>query len=166
MPASAWVEQDGSEDEAPEIAAGDTALGRVMRARQANPERRTLSGRTRLSRGERWAAALVVYPPVQRPRTRAECASVPRPCPFVGCRHHLCLDINPESGSIKFNHPDVDPADMRESCALDVADRGGITLENVGALLGLTRERVRQLEVAALAELRRTAERRRPREPR
>jgi len=42
---------------------------------------------------------------------------------------------------------------MTESCALDVADRGGTTLEDVGAIMNLTRERIRQVEVKALAKL-------------
>jgi len=42
---------------------------------------------------------------------------------------------------------------MNESCALDVADRGGTTLEDVGAIMNLTRERIRQVEVKALAKL-------------
>jgi hypothetical protein len=42
---------------------------------------------------------------------------------------------------------------MGESCALDVADRGGTTLEDVGAIMNLTRERIRQVEVKALAKL-------------
>jgi len=40
---------------------------------------------------------------------------------------------------------------MNESCALDVADRGGISLEHAAELLNITRERVRQIEVMALA---------------
>jgi hypothetical protein len=36
---------------------------------------------------------------------------------------------------------------------LDVADRGGTTLEDVGAIMNLTRERIRQVEVKALAKL-------------
>jgi DNA-directed RNA polymerase sigma subunit (sigma70/sigma32) len=34
-----------------------------------------------------------------------------------------------------------------------VADRGGITLEEVGAILNLTRERIRQVEVRGLAKI-------------
>ncbi len=34
-----------------------------------------------------------------------------------------------------------------------MAERGAVTLEEVGSLLNLTRERVRQLEVGALAKL-------------
>jgi hypothetical protein len=51
------------------------------------------------------------------------------------------------------NFPDLDVWEMNESCALDVADRGGTTLEDVGAIMNLTRERIRQVEVKALAKL-------------
>ncbi|MCB9536384.1 MAG: hypothetical protein H6704_08970 [Myxococcales bacterium] len=47
---------------------------------------------------------------------------------------------------------------MQETCALDVAERGGITLEEVGEILNLTRERIRQVEVKGLQKLRDTAE--------
>ena len=40
-----------------------------------------------------------------------------------------------------------------ETCSLDVADRGGITLEEVGEILNLTRERIRQVEVRGLSKL-------------
>jgi DNA-directed RNA polymerase sigma subunit (sigma70/sigma32) len=43
---------------------------------------------------------------------------------------------------------------MAETCSLDVADRGGITLEDVGAILNLTRERIRQVEVRGLVKIR------------
>ena len=97
-----------------------------------------------------------IYPPVdvQRPMRRADCEDGPRPCPFVSCKHHLYLDVNPETGSIKLNFPHLEPWEMRESCALDVAERGGITLEEVGAIVNLTRERVRQVEVRATGKLR------------
>jgi hypothetical protein len=44
------------------------------------------------------------------------------------------------------------------SCVLDVADEGGIALEAVGEALGITRERARQIEAAALAKVRKVAE--------
>lgn len=88
-----------------------------------------------------------------RPRTRAECANVPRPCPYVSCRYHLYLDIT-FAGGIKYNHPEREPDELTESCALDVADRGGDSLERVGELLNITHERVRQIEERAKARLR------------
>lgn len=39
------------------------------------------------------------------PKTRGDCLSMPRPCPYIGCRHHLA-----ELGVL---HPDA-------SCALDL----------------------------------------------
>jgi hypothetical protein len=88
-----------------------------------------------------------------KPRSRAECAEGPRPCPFVSCKHHLFIDVSPRTGAIKLNFPDLEVWDLGESCALDVADRGGTTLEDVGAIMNLTRERIRQVEVKALAKL-------------
>lgn len=88
-----------------------------------------------------------------KPRTRAECVDGARPCPFVSCKHHLYIDVSPRTGAIKLNFPDLDVWEMTESCALDVADRGGTTLEDVGAIMNLTRERIRQVEVKALAKL-------------
>ena len=91
-----------------------------------------------------------------RPTSRADCIHGPRPCPFVACKHHLYLDVNPHTGSIKLNFPDIPVWDMTFTCALDVADRGGVTLEEVGEILNLTRERIRQVEVMGLEKLRET----------
>ena len=91
-----------------------------------------------------------------RPRHRSECVDGVRPCPYVACKHHLYLDVNPDTGSIKLNFPDVPVWEMKETCALDIADRGGVTLEEVGDILNLTRERIRQVEVLGLQKLRET----------
>jgi hypothetical protein len=88
-----------------------------------------------------------------KPRTRSECVEGMRPCPFVSCKHHLFIDVSAKTGAIKLNFPDLEAWEMTESCALDVADRGGTTLEDVGAIMNLTRERIRQVEVKALAKL-------------
>ena len=97
----------------------------------------------------------LLYPEVEveRPKTRADCANGARPCPFVSCKHHLFLDVSARTGAIKLNFPDLEVWDMNETCALDVADRGGTTLEEVGAIMNLTRERIRQVEVKGLAKL-------------
>ena len=88
-----------------------------------------------------------------RPQTRADCKAEQRPCPWVACKHHLYLDINPETGSIKINFPDLEPWEMQNTCALDVAEAGGHTLDEVGVITNLTRERIRQLEVRGLLKL-------------
>jgi len=108
----------------------------------------------RLTRDEKRLSELLVYPDdVERPAARHECSQMHRPCPFVSCSHHLYLDVNPETGAIKLNFPHLEVWEMAETCSLDVADRGGITLEEVGAILNLTRERIRQVEVRGLAKI-------------
>lgn len=85
----------------------------------------------------------------QRPKTRAECAGGQRPCPWVSCRYHLYLDVNPQTGHVKIRHPDVEPHEMLVSCALDVADLVAagevLTLAQLGDLVGVTRQRVQQV---------------------
>lgn len=88
-----------------------------------------------------------------RPASRGECANVARPCPYVSCKYHLYIDVNPRTGSIKVNFPDKEVWELEHSCALDVAQQGGITLEEVGEILNLTRERIRQVEVRGLMKL-------------
>jgi len=86
------------------------------------------------------------------PKTRAECNYGHRPCPYVRCRYNLFLEVKP-NGAISGNWK-CDPSEMHESCALDLAERGGHTLDQVGEYLNLTRERVRQIERDALIKLR------------
>lgn len=93
-----------------------------------------------------------------RPRRRADCVASARPCLFISCKHHLYLDVNPATGSIKLNFPDKEVWELKETCALDVADKGGITLEEVGDIMNLTRERIRQVETRGLLKLREAAE--------
>ena len=97
----------------------------------------------------------MMYPDadIERPKVRAECGAGERPCPFVSCKHHLYLDVSAKTGAIKLNFPDLEVWEMTETCALDVSDRGGTTLEEVGAIMNLTRERIRQVEVKGLAKL-------------
>jgi hypothetical protein len=135
--------------------AGPPEVSRKIRRRRrrTRPRSKTIAMK-RLTREELRVGA-AMYPPVDipRPTTRAECREEMRPCPWVACKHHLYLDINPETGSIKINFPDLEPWELRETCALDVAERGGITLDEVGEVTNLTRERIRQLEVRGLTKL-------------
>ncbi|MFB6263923.1 MAG: sigma factor-like helix-turn-helix DNA-binding protein [Bradymonadaceae bacterium] len=89
-----------------------------------------------------------------RPSKREDCRLGERPCPFVSCKYHLYLDVNPRTGSIKLNFPDLEVWELPETCALDVAERGGMTLEEVGELLNLTRERIRQVESKGIDKIR------------
>jgi hypothetical protein len=128
-------------------------LSRKVRPHRKRSRSKTIAPR-RLTKEElRQGALLPVLSDNDRPQTRAECAGGQRPCPWVSCKHHLYLDVNQETGSIKLNFPDLDIAEMKDTCSLDVADRGGITLEEVGEILNLTRERIRQVEVRGLVKL-------------
>lgn len=137
-----------ADDDAPEVSR------KVRRRRRRTRPRSKTIAMKRLTREELRVGALM-YPPVDvpRPRMRMECKEEMRPCPWVACKHHLYLDINPETGSIKINFPDLEPWELKHTCALDVAERGGITLEEVGEIMNLTRERIRQVEVRGLLKL-------------
>jgi len=87
-----------------------------------------------------------------RPKTREECSNVPRPCPYVGCKHHLYLDVR-QNGNIRLNFPDIEPGDMEESCSLDVADQGAHSLDATMGYLNVTRERVRQIERVGMGDM-------------
>jgi hypothetical protein len=137
------------------IPPGVPATSRKIRRRGRRTRMRSKTiAMKRLTKEEMRVGALM-FPPVDepRPRTRAECKDAPRPCPWVSCKHHLYLDVNPETGSIKLNFPDLEVWEMKDTCSLDVADRNGITLEEVGEIMNLTRERIRQVEVRGLLKL-------------
>ena len=89
-----------------------------------------------------------------RPDVREDCRDGIRPCPFVSCKFHLYLDVNPRNGHVKYNFPDLEVWELEETCSLDIAERErGVTLEEVGNVMNLTRERVRQVEVSGLAKI-------------
>jgi hypothetical protein len=98
-----------------------------------------------------------------RPKTRGECAPARgydesgklRPCGFIACRYHLAVNINPRTGAVQevWPHLDMDVTLMPATCVLDSADEGGLTLEQVGGLRAITRERVRQQEIEAMAKI-------------
>ncbi len=88
---------------------------------------------------------------IHRPRTRGDCPDS-RPCGIISCRHNLWMDVN-QTGGIILRESGVEPEDAEHSCSLDLAQQGGMTLEEVGGVMSICRERVRQIENAALAKL-------------
>ncbi len=79
----------------------------------------------------------LLRPEGPRPKTRGDCLAggpnAARPCRWITCQWYLPrMTLNP-----------------KHTCALDVADQGGVTLEEVGDLMGITRERIRQIEFMA-----------------
>ena len=86
------------------------------------------------------APTLFEEPRPAPPRIRADCleggVNECRPCPWTGCKWNI----------VEAQHPQA-------TCVLDVADQGGITLEELGNMVGLTRERIRQIEDQALRKI-------------
>lgn len=126
--------------------------------------------------------------PVIRPRTVGDCRQGPRPCPHVGCRFNLLIDVL-DDGSIvinaKYRRPEgalrviAPKADTQDrfldeiedaievwydaggppvkSCVLDetmAQFSEDAQLDEIAALMFVSRERVRQIEATALAKLR------------
>jgi hypothetical protein len=82
--------------------------------------------------------------------TRGACRKLSGPCPHAVCRFNLTTERRDNRGakSAQAHLPVV-----HESCALEAANQGGMTLEEIAARLSLTRERVRQIELGALKKL-------------
>jgi hypothetical protein len=135
---------------------------RAAARRQGIPPKKTLAVRRitqlELAVGRAELQALGADEPYERPRTRGDCARVPRPCPYVACKYSLYLDVS-ETGSIILNFPHLEPGQMPpgQSCALDLAERGAMTLEDIAVVTNLTRERIRQVELKALVRRARPA---------
>lgn len=138
----------------------------VARAAAPRPGRMILGSRARERADARRAQTVAPAPSVDptaewsRPTARGDCLQgehAQRPCPFVGCKHHLYLEVDARTGSIKLNFPDREVWELPETCALDVADRGDHTLEEVARTIARTRELARQVEAKALARARATA---------
>ena len=161
------LQREVPEDATPDVMATDLVRGRrgrrTQRAVTINVNR--LSKRE-LERGRMEAPPAETTDLYDRPKTRGDCLAgginEARPCVWSACRHHLLLDVDENTGSIKVNFPpDDDSAEslvavlraMPDTCALDVADRLGVTLEECGSRENLVRERVRQCEVDSLTRL-------------
>jgi hypothetical protein len=140
---------DAASEQPTEVPAPAAAADESRRRSKTIPRKQMLRERRRML-AEGNLPEILEY---ERPMSRSECRSSHRPCLYVSCRYHLYLDVNPTTGSIKINFPDREVWDLPETCALDVAERGGVTLEEVGEIMNLTRERIRQVEVTGLEKL-------------
>jgi len=158
------MHDDNRDDDTPDLSVapveahadddGTPSVSRKVRHKRRLRARSKTIAPKRLTKEElRFRELLPILEDPDRPQTRGACKEDVRPCPYVSCKHHLYLDVNPDTGSIKLNFPDLEVWEMAETCSLDVADRGGITLEEVGEILNLTRERIRQVEVRGLLKL-------------
>lgn len=152
------ADEDGGEDEALDDPAHDEETPRWSRASARSrgiPPKKTLAVRritqVELKTGRVELEVLGADGPYWRPKTRADCAQIARPCPYVACKHNLFLDVA-ETGSIILNFPHLDPDQMppERSCSLDLAEHGPMTLEEIAVVTNLTRERIRQVEMKAL----------------
>lgn len=95
------------------------------------------------------------------PETRGECQGGARPCPMVSCRHHLLLDVASD-GRLRMTQ-DFDEADgssivealssMADTCALDVADKGGAHAEDVASILGVDPIEIEAVQAEAIGKL-------------
>ncbi len=88
-------------------------------------------------------------PVLQMPATRAGCAAISRPCPFVRCSMNNYLDVT-EKGAVKLNFPDLVPGqvDPRRCCALDGADQvddDERPVDSLAKTLNLGRSRTRKM---------------------
>lgn len=97
--------------------------------------------------------------PLFVPRKRADCERVPRPCPWITCRHHLERDDQKLYGNNRGNCYPENMARRRlagvtATCALDVAEDGPLDRNEVARILGVSSERVRQIEEEAIRKLR------------
>lgn len=95
------------------------------------------------------------------PESRSECIDGPRPCPLVSCRFHLLLDVASDGRLYRARNFDEDATEsilealraMPETCALDVADRGGTTSRDIGEMMGVRRDTVETMISTAARSL-------------
>lgn len=153
---------DDEVDDATEVDVEPPRWSRAEARRRGIPPKKTLAVRRitqlELAAGRAELQALGADEPYDRPRTRGDCARVARPCPYVACKYSLYLDVS-ETGSIILNFPHLEPFQMpaEQSCALDLSERGSMTLEEIAVVTNLTRERIRQVELKALVRRARPA---------
>ena len=89
---------------------------------------------------------------LERPKKRSQCSDGPRPCPWVSCKYNLFLDVRAD-GVVRLNFPSQEINELLNSCSLDLAEHGPRTLEQVALIMGMSKERARQLEDSAFTKI-------------
>ena len=97
-----------------------------------------------------------------RPKTYEDCLEVgwgtkENPCPFVGCKNHLFLEIN-ELGELKFPHKKKDFDEIDETCLNRAIENGPLDFQQITNLIGVVRERARQIKNEAKEKIKQTTE--------
>jgi hypothetical protein len=72
----------------------------------------------------------------RRPRTRATCAGVARPCPHVACKYHLLFESDPVSGSLRMKTLPIQYDTNTCSCALDMAEMRIQSIDEMKYVIG------------------------------
>lgn len=137
----------------------------VPRRERRAPRGYALGRKNRLSRAEKWDRAndewaIIadgISPPIRPAKESSRCRR--GPCAYVSCKFHLYLDVDPETGLIKINHPGKDPTELKHPCALRLqrkVQRTGqqTSTKLVAKAMNLTSERIRQTEATAIKKLR------------
>ncbi len=93
---------------------------------------------------------------IDRPKKRGDCAEGGamhvRPCPWASCRHSLVAHYNPHDRTVDEPFADVEHETLADTCALDVADRGDHSQEEVAERMGVCHQRVDAIERGALSK--------------
>ena len=107
-----------------------------------------------------------------RPRIRAHCAGVPRPCRFISCAMNTYVAAVTHSGELVFTRPGLEPDEVpaESSCVLDLATsypvrnpdhvhvddaRVHMGWPEIAAALNVSPQRAQQIGSGAIAKLRR-----------
>lgn len=97
-----------------------------------------------------------------RPKTYDDCLAVgwgtkENPCPFFSCKNNLFLDVN-DDGEIKFIHKKKDFDQIPETCLNRAIENGPLDFKQISELIGVVRERARQIKNEAKEKIRNATE--------
>ncbi len=71
-----------------------------------------------------------------RPRSRAACSGVARPCPHIACRYHMLFESDPISGSLRMKPLAIRFDTNTCSCALDMAEMRIQSIDEMKFVIG------------------------------